>query len=114
MFDSLKVGDKVGIDTGGYNTLYTIRTVARTTATQVILDNDKKYNHNGQELGTKYGDYLVPYERAVEFNNQREEERAFQKKARELSEEMTGILKGRKNSLTQEEKDKIITLVKAL
>jgi len=51
--DTLKVGDKVIVDHGGWPSTSHLRTVTRLTKTQIILNNDAKYNRKtGHKVGT--------------------------------------------------------------
>ena len=125
MFNELKVGDKVGVtsdNSRSYSYPYMIRTVARTTATQIILDNGKKYKHDGKEVaGAIYSGRLVSFVDAEEHNTRLTTVKELSKAARQIVD-TTGLLLNRytgygfscDKGLTQEEKDTIIALVNAL
>jgi hypothetical protein len=47
----LKVGDKIGVSGGGWEPMPEIRTVAKRTATQVVLDDGTRWNKYGRKVG---------------------------------------------------------------
>lgn len=49
--DNLKVGDKVGVSGYGWNPIHSIKTVAKRTATQVVLDDGSRWNKHGHKIG---------------------------------------------------------------
>ena len=58
----LKVGDKVGICSGGWETRCELRTVKRRTATQIILDDDTRWTKYGKKVGESssyHGSWMV-------------------------------------------------------
>lgn len=69
--DNLKVGDRVGVGGGGWNPVFTIRTVAKRTATQVVLDDGSRWTRRGYRVGeaARYTrDFLVSEQEANERN----------------------------------------------
>ena len=62
-FAALKAGDAIGYkESGGwYGARTTLTTVARKTATQVILANGKRFNKYGREVGAGDRFHVAPW-----------------------------------------------------
>ena len=66
----LKVGDKVGVCSGGWEHRAELKTVARRTATQVILDDHSRWTLRGKRVGeasSYHGSWLITVEDANEL-----------------------------------------------
>ena len=67
--DGLKVGDKVGVVGGGWGDTCVIRTVAKRTATQVVLDDGTRWTRRGYKVGSGgsyYREFLVDERDAIQ------------------------------------------------
>lgn len=83
---NLKVGDKVGV--GGCGEMAPIKTVARRTATQVILDDGSRWNQRGRKVGNAgYSrEWLLTEQEAQERNADAEKRRKYNELVREVRE----------------------------
>lgn len=124
MFNTLKVGDKVGTcKIGRQSAMYTIRTISRLTPTQMVLDNDTKYRlKDGSFVGeADYPPRLVTAQEAQEGIDSRIKEEAYHTTVQCLVNMVNTVRESHTNGwgrvcspVTQVEKDKIIALVNAL
>lgn len=82
MFDvtTLNVGDRVGV--GGHGELCPVKTVARRTATQVILDDGTRWNKRGRRIGD--GGWARDWLMTEQDANERNEEARAKQVRREL------------------------------
>lgn len=82
----LKVGDKVGI--GGMGEVVPVKTVARRTATQVILDDGTRWNKRGRRIGQDgwHRDWLMTEQEAQERNAEAEQRRKRNELIRQVRE----------------------------
>ena len=66
----LKVGDKVGVCAGSWETRCELKTVKRRTATQIVLDDDSRWTMRGRRFGdgaSYHGAWLVTEAEALEL-----------------------------------------------
>lgn len=93
--DELKVGERVGVCGGSWNTACELRMVARRTATQMILDDGSRWNKRGREVGKGTGYYrrfLVSEQEAIERIKDETTKRARRELVREAEDIKLGSI----------------------
>ena len=86
----LKVGDLVGVADTGFNSMCEIKTVAKRTATQVVLNDGSRWTRNGRKVGEGdrfYRAFLLTEQEAIERNaeeNKKRKRNALVTQARDI------------------------------
>jgi len=83
---TLKEGDTVIHKWGSVHDFYAIRTVAKVTKTQVVLDNEKRFRKNdGVEVGSNYSRILEANKSNLAIIDRKEEQKRRTIKARQIA-----------------------------
>jgi len=82
---TLKVGDAVIYRWGSYSPSYTLQKVARTTKTQIILENDARFRKDdGREVGDWFNHLVEANDRGMVIINHQESQKRIAIKYRQI------------------------------
>jgi hypothetical protein len=91
--NTLKEGDEVICRWGSYSTSYALQKVAKTTKTQVVLDNGSRFRKDdGREVGDRYNCIMETNEKNMAIIHRQAEQRRVAIKYRKITNTRLDLL----------------------